>query len=371
MVALESIPLFQSLTDREWQILRPAAEERRYPAGHDIFKEGDTGDGVYFVKEGQVQVSGIIGDNARHVFSRFDPGDFFGEMAVIEAKPRSACAQAATDAVVYFIPRAVMLQLVEQSPRLSGQLVREISARLREFNQQYVREVLQAERLSVVGRFARTIIHDLKNPLNIIGLSAELGGLASASAEQRRTAYAGIRKQVERINDMVNEILEFTQGAPGVFQLESTDYALFVRMVVDELRAEADLQAITLELVNPPPAVKVRVQPKRLTHLFHNLIHNAGQAMPKGGKVMLRFAVSPTEITTEIQDTGPGIAPEIAARLFEPFATFGKAHGTGLGLSICKKIVEDHQGHITARNHPGGGAVFAFTLPLAQAGVAG
>ena len=63
-------------------------------------------------------------------------------------------------------------------------------------------------------------------------------------------------------------------------------------------------------------------------------------------------------------NTGPGIAPEIADKLFEVFATFGKAHGTGLGLSICKKIIEDHKGRIWARNQPGSGAVFAFALPL-------
>jgi signal transduction histidine kinase len=86
--------------------------------------------------------------------------------------------------------------------------------------------------------------------------------------------------------------------------------------------------------------------------------------MPKDGRIFLRLEARPTEIITEIQDTGPGIAPEIADKLFEAFTTFGKEHGTGLGLSICKKIIEDHQGRIWARNEPGRGAVFAFALPL-------
>jgi signal transduction histidine kinase len=69
---------------------------------------------------------------------------------------------------------------------------------------------------------------------------------------------------------------------------------------------------------------------------------------------------------TEIEDTGPGIAPEIAGQLFEAFATHGKAHGTGLGLSICKRIIEDHRGWISARNESGRGAVFSFGLPLTK-----
>jgi len=78
----------------------------------------------------------------------------------------------------------------------------------------------------------------------------------------------------------------------------------------------------------------------------------------------LRFEARPSEVITEIEDTGPGIAPEVEGRLFEPFATHGKIHGTGLGLSICKRIIEDHHGWIKARNEPGRGAVFSFGLPL-------
>jgi signal transduction histidine kinase len=78
----------------------------------------------------------------------------------------------------------------------------------------------------------------------------------------------------------------------------------------------------------------------------------------------VRFRVEGNDLVTEIEDTGAGIAPEIAGQLFEVFATYGKAHGTGLGLSICKRIVEDHHGRIWARNRLGGGAVFCFALPL-------
>jgi signal transduction histidine kinase len=103
-----------------------------------------------------------------------------------------------------------------------------------------------------------------------------------------------------------------------------------------------------------------------LSRVFHNLVHNATDVMPGGGTVLLRFQTDEKEIITEIEDTGPGIAPEIAGQLFQPFATHGKAYGTGLGLSICKKIIEDHGGKISARSEPGRGAIFRFTLPLAK-----
>jgi signal transduction histidine kinase len=363
VVALEASKLFCQLSPPELSALRHVAREQKFSAGQEIFKEGDNGDGVYVVRDGQVEISGLVDQKVRLVFSQIGPGDIFGEMAVIETKPRSACAVAKVDTAVYFIPRADMLTLVEHSPALALALLREISRRLREFNRHYLREVVQTERLAVVGRFARSIVHDLKNPLNIIGLTAELAGMDQTTPEFRQQASARIRKQVERINDLVGEILDFTQGPQTDFVLAPCDYGAFVTHLLEELRAEAGLKSVALELENPPPAAELFIHPKRLRRVFFNLVHNATDAMPEGGKIILRFQATEKEVVTEVEDSGKGIAPEIADQLFHPFATHGKAHGTGLGLSICKRIIEDHQGWISARNQPVGGALFSFGLP--------
>jgi signal transduction histidine kinase len=346
--------------------LKTFALERKYRPGEDIFREGDAGDGIYLVKDGLVEISGIVGENVRVSFSKVGPREIFGEMAVLEDKPRSASATARAETSVYFLERAEMLKLVERSPALSLTLLREISRRLREFDRQYLREVLQTERLAIVGRFARSIVHDLKNPLNIIGLTAEMAGSPHAPPEMRHDAQARIRKQVDRISDMIGEILDFTQGSQSAVILAPLEYGHFVQRLLEEIRPEAALKSTSVELDSPLPEVKVLLDPKRLRRVFNNLIHNATDAMPRGGKVMLRFIPNKTEIVTEIEDTGPGIAPEIAGQLFEAFATHGKAHGTGLGLSICKRIIEDHRGWISARNESGRGAVFSFGLPLTK-----
>jgi len=140
-----------------------------------------------------------------------------------------------------------------------------------------------------------------------------------------------------------------------------------MRSAIDDIRGEAALRSSTIELENSPPSVMLPLNSKRLRRLLYNLVHNATDAMPYGGKIMLRFRSVPGAVVTEVEDTGPGIAPEIAGQLFEAFATFGKVHGTGLGLSICKRIIEDHRGWITARTEPGRGAIFEFGLPVLQA----
>jgi signal transduction histidine kinase len=364
VVKLEASKLFCQLPANELKTLQSLAREQQFAAGSEIFKEGDPGEGVYVVGSGLVEISGFVGPKVRHVFSQVAPGDIFGEMAVLDNKPRSACAVARQATTVYFIPRQDMLGLVEKSPTLALGLLQEISSRLREFNRQYINEVLQTERLAVIGRFARSIVHDLKNPLNIISITAEMGITERATPEFRKEAKMRIGKQVERISDLISEILDFTQGTSFGVVLAPTDYGEFVMQLVEEIRPEASLKSAALEIEGPLPKTKLLLNPKRLRRVFYNLVHNATDAMPEGGRILVRVLTRDKEIVTEIEDSGPGIAPEIAGQLFQAFATHGKAHGTGLGLSICKRIVEDHQGWISARNEPGHGAIFAFGLPL-------
>lgn len=363
MVPLEASNLFRLLTRVEQDVLRQITQERSYAAGAEIFKEGDSGDGIYLVKDGLVEISVKMSENVRRVFTQLGPGEMFGEMAVLEFKPRSATAIAAKPTQACFIPRNELLSMLERSPALSMELLREISQRLRDFNRRYIDETIQAERLAVIGRFARSIIHDLKNPLSIISMTSELFSMEQASSEFRRNAPLRIRKQVERIGDLIGDILDFTNGTQTSTAIGNTNYAEFAQIVLEEIRSDMELRNVTLEL-QAPPNVWVSIDPKRVRRVFHNLISNAADAMPGGGKVFVRYRFEKEAIITEIEDTGKGIAPEIADKLFEAFATFGKEHGTGLGLSICKKIIEDNHGRIWTQNAPGRGAVFAFALPV-------
>lgn len=358
MVALESITLFRGLGHEELQALRLITQERRFTASSEIFREGDSGGGVYFVKDGLVEISGLVSANVRRVFSQLAPGEIFGEMAVIEHRPRSATAIALKDTEVYFIPRDEMLSLIQHSPALAFNLLQQISHRLREFNQTHLREVVEAERLATVGNFARAIVHDLKNPLSIIGLSAEMFDMPNVRPEMRAQTQV-------RISDMVS-VLIFTEGKRVNPEIKPADYGAFVLDLVADLRTEAELKNTQIELENVPPAILVTFNPRRLGRVFHNLVHNATDVMLNGGKIFLRFRANEGEIITEIEDTGPGIAPEIADKLFQAFVTFGKTYGTGLGLSICRKIIEDHSGRIWVRSEPDRGAAFCFALPLSK-----
>jgi len=363
VVTLESIPLFQQLSQNELLALQKIVQKRHFAADQDVFSQGAPGDGVYFVITGMVEIAS--GSGERRIFSRLGPGEIFGEMAVIDQQPRSATATASQETEVFFLPRAEMLDFIERTPTLAIALLRQVSQRLREFNQRHLSEVLEAERLAVVGNFARSIIHDLKNPLCIIGLSVDLFSNPSITPESRTMAQSRINRQVLRINSLVEDILAFTEGRRTA-QLKPGDFRAFVVELVKELEADISAKSVQLILENEPPAGLIAFDAHRLGRVFQNLVQNAADFLDGNGKILLRFKTEASELRVEIEDTGPGISPEIADKLFEPFATHGKSHGTGLGLSICKKIIADHGGEISVRSEAGHGAIFAFTLPLVK-----
>lgn len=367
MLPLESCKLFASLSPDEMASLKRAMRQASFSGGTEIFREGDAGDALYVVASGRVQISAVMGDGERQMLSRVPPGEVFGELAVIDNQPRSATAIAEVDSTLYVVPRDQMITMLTCSPQFSFSMMREITQRLREFNRQYIRQVLQAERMAVVGRFASSIVHDLKNPLTIIGIAADMACEPDTTPEARGVAQTRIRKQIDRISNMVSDILEFTRGGGAPPATAVAEYAEFVRPVVEDIAREISPKGVTVEFATPVPLVKVPINPRRLSRVFYNLMFNAVDEMPTGGKIKLHFQTGPSELITEIEDTGDGIAPQILDKLFEAFETFGKPRGTGLGLSIAKKIIEEHRGRIYARNVPNGGALFGFTLPLQPA----
>jgi len=223
-------------------------------------------------------------------------------------------------------------------------------------------ELIRAERLSVVGRMASSIIHDLKNPMTSIRGFAQLLGQDDLSSEQRRYFSATISRSVDRFVGMTQEILDYVRGDTSLaLQLVPAsalinDVCTFVEpdFLAKGLRIQTDL-AFT---------GSIRVDQDKFQRVLLNLANNARDAMDPGGVLTITSRRVGDQVEFRLQDTGPGIPPEIMDHLFEPFVTHGKPSGTGLGLAIVKKVVEDHGGTVQVENHPGEGACFVITLPL-------
>lgn len=120
-------------------------------------------------------------------------------------------------------------------------------------------------------------------------------------------------------------------------------------------------------VLDVPEQIELRLEPRRMERVFLNLFGNALEAMPDGGTIHVNAASEDGAVSVQVRDTGPGIAPEIRGRLFQPFVTAGKKGGLGLGLALARQAVMDFGGDMWVESRPGEGACFRFRLPLVQA----
>lgn len=225
-------------------------------------------------------------------------------------------------------------------------------------------ELVRSEKLSVVGNMAATIIHDIRGPLTVIMGYAELMRGRDLGVEEA-TQYADtLIRQTDRVNSMVQEILEFARGDTAM-SLAGIEANLLLAEVTTNLRDELRSRQVTVTC-DTTCSLKVRVDRERMLRVFLNLGRNAAEAMRGAGTIDIGCVKSDGGVLFTVSDDGPGIPDEIRGNVFDPFVTLGKEKGTGLGLAIVKKVVEDHGGDIAVENGPERGAVFRIRLPLAE-----
>ncbi len=228
-------------------------------------------------------------------------------------------------------------------------------------------ELIQKEKLSAIGEMASMIIHDMRSPLTaVLGYAGMIGEMDLSKAELQEFT-ATIADQVNRINQMAQQILDFSRGNGRLnLALVSTDVLLgdLMRQLQTEFRQQETLE-FSCEISCHQP---LEVDREKMLRALLNLARNAAEAMEAKGRVAVSCRPGRTGVELAVSDTGAGIPEEISSRLFQPFATYGKAKGTGLGLAIVKKTVRDHGGDIRVESEAGRGATFIISLPAAACG---
>lgn len=234
-----------------------------------------------------------------------------------------------------------------------------------------VTDLIQTEHDAAWGEVARRLAHEIKNPLTPIQLSAErltrklAGELGEESSNFLKRMTNTIIQQVDNLKSMVNAFSDYAR-APNL-HLQNADLNGLAQEVVELYRVNEGQVRLELQLDSQLPSLQLDIH--RIRQLLVNLIKNALEALEENhvsnGVITLATQHLPEarQAILNIQDNGPGIPADLLPRLFEPYVT-SKHKGTGLGLAIVKKIVEEHGGHLTARNHDNGGAIISVKLPL-------
>lgn len=228
-------------------------------------------------------------------------------------------------------------------------------------NARLVRELVQNERLSTIGRLASSIIHDIKNPMATMRLHAQLIKSKTESKEAAEIADMMI-KQVDRFVNMTQEILDYSRGTSET-HIEDVSLADVLPAMMQFIEQDLSKRGITVEKAFAYTGA-ARMDPEKMMRVFQNLAGNAADAMPQGGTLTVRTSSSDHRLLIEFADTGCGMPEEVRTRAFEPFFTAGKKHGTGLGLAIVKRIIEDHNGTVELTSEVGKGTTVRILLPL-------
>lgn len=222
-------------------------------------------------------------------------------------------------------------------------------------------QLVRAERLAAVGKLAAGLAHEVGNPLAVLTGYTSILRDSTLPAAARDDALQRMDRELTRIQSTVRSLLDYARAPSGAIGVAA------VRDVTDHVAKliEPNARKKSIQVATAIDDTRVRMSADALTQVLLNLALNALDATPAGGRVAITVSATADSVVIDVDDNGPGIAPEIAQKLFEPFVTTKPAGvGTGLGLSVCESLVTAANGTIVAdRSQALGGARFRLTLP--------
>jgi signal transduction histidine kinase len=231
-----------------------------------------------------------------------------------------------------------------------------------ETERQLIEQLHHKERLAALGQVAAGVAHELRNPLATIRLRAQMS-LRSKDPEQLDQSAKLTLEEIDRLSGVLDRLLYFAK--PIQLQVKSFDLALMCEDLLAALRPEAESASIEL-VCNDSDSTEFFGDALKLRQVLENLVRNAMESFEETRvlqkKILLSLTSTPTNVGITVEDNGVGLPNNILAKAFDPFFTT-KARGTGLGLSIASEIVRAHQGTLTLKSVPGGGAVADLLLP--------
>jgi len=234
-------------------------------------------------------------------------------------------------------------------------------SRLLEENLRLERELAERERLAALGRMAATVAHEIKNPLSAIKSIAQVMREDEGLRIEYERDLGLIVGETDRLSQSVTQLLSFARRESPAVQPLSVDE--LVRSVVDLFRASAKEQGIVLDAQVKVEAELAGKSVSALRDALSNLLLNALQATPQGGRVEMTAAASDGELVISVQDSGAGVPLDLRERIWEPFFTT-RQRGTGLGLAIVRKRLQEVGGSAVLVSGNGSGATFQLRVPM-------
>jgi PAS domain S-box-containing protein len=227
-------------------------------------------------------------------------------------------------------------------------------------------QLQQAEKLTSMGLLAAGVAHEVNTPLAVISNYAQMLAKQLPPADSRAGLVEKIVKQTFRASEIISSLLNFSRTGPAEFSDVDLNRILGDTLGMVEPQLKSNQVAVETTYGDELPSI--HGDAGKLQQVFVNLIFNARDAMPQGGRLTVRTSRQNSRVLVEVSDTGVGIEPEDLGRIYDPFfTTKSTGRGTGLGLAVTYGIVQEHNGSIQVHSRPGGGTTFRLDFPISAA----
>jgi two-component system sensor histidine kinase HydH len=264
--------------------------------------------------------------------------------------------------IAMYMAVAVLAGSLSRAQRKSRQKLEassaELSAAYQKLNETFD-QLRHSDRLASLGQLAAVISHEIRNPLGSIQGAVDILGQGLADTDPKAEFAQIARKEIAALERLTSEILQFSRPSPP------KQMPINPREIIEGARRlcadQARRQGIEIDSDQVSGAC-ILVDPEQIRQVLLNILINAIQVQPSGGKIEIRVSRASEEVVISIRDSGPGIARENLNRIFEPFFTT-RREGTGLGLAISYQLVTNNGGRIRVESPPGEGACFRISFP--------
>lgn len=353
-----------------------------YPADTTLCNEGAFEETFYILLEGRVQVTKLINEREVHLMKYLEPGDFFGEMAIIHNAPRAASICTTQPTKVLEIQKSDFNDLLEASSIVSRAMILEVSRRLRENDEMAIEDLrLKAAELANAyeqlaelefarREFLTTIAHELRTPLMAANGFMQIIRQGKLQGETLTAALDTVGRNLEEIMSLTNNILFLQEMALILPEFQPTSLHQVVIQAIEKHQRAAEKNQVQLRVVIAPGLPLIRADANSLERALSAILDNAIKFSPAGGSVLVTVKQRDEEwLEATIEDHGLGIDPDILPRIFDRFFRIDQIdghlfRGVGLGLSIARQVIEQHNGRIDVQSAVGQGSIFSVSLQI-------
>lgn len=389
--SLQDIPFFQHFDTSQIEALIQQGTTQEIAKDTVLFHQGDTADSMYVIVSGAVRVIGEDSQGATFELSQLKSGDFFGELALIDGGTRSATIQTCEDSQLFVLGREVFIQMLTQSPGLLGEILADISGKIRASNEKVYQEILEQQKIQSemeierhrsLSQMVAGVAHEINTPLGIVNVTASMITenlspelLERISDPEAREVLDDLveaaqlmQSNIARANKLIQTFKNISVGQI-TDALETVMLPQLLEEIVDLFKVQARLAGLKIQIHNDVEDPHWTGYTGYLTQIMMNLLTNIERyAYPdqRGGNIDISLRTpDSTHFEIQVSDYGKGMSESDLSRVFDVFFTTGRGKGgTGLGMSIVHNLVTSAlQGEIHMRSTLDEGTTVIVRLP--------